>query len=325
MSFTFGEKIKVTLFGQSHGEVMGAVIDGLPAGFEIDSEKLNNFMARRVPGGKLASQRKEPDEVKIISGIFEGKTCGAPLCGIIENKDVIDKDYDKLKNIPRPSHADYPAFVRYDGFNDYRGGGALSGRITAPLCFAGGIILQILESKGISVKTEIVKIGETENPTVEETDKVILEAKEKGDSVGGKVRCEINGLPAGVGSPIFDGLDSIIAHSVFSVPAIKGIEFGETLPFGSENNDEYEYADGKITTKTNHQGGMAGGISNGMPIVFTCTVKPTPSIAKDQNSVDIETKENVKLQITGRHDPCILKRIMPAIEAAAALALINEL
>ena len=325
MSYTFGEKIKVTLFGQSHGEAMGAVIDGIPAGFEVDFEKLREFMLRRAPGGKMSTQRKETDEVKIISGIFEGKTCGAPLCGIIENKDVIDSDYDKLKLVPRPSHADYPAFVKYGGFNDYRGGGALSGRITAPLCFAGGIILQLLEKQGIGIKTEICEIGEKKNPNEEDIEKIISGARAKGDSVGGKIRCTVTGVPAGKGSPIFEGLDSVIAHSVFAVPGIKGIEFGETLAYGGLNNDAYKIENGSVITKSNRQGGMAGGISNGMPVVFTCTVKPAPSIAIEQNSVDLSTNENVKLTVGGRHDPCILPRVMPAIEAAVALALIQEL
>ena len=325
MSFTFGDKIKITLFGQSHGDAMGAVIDGLPAGFPIDFDKLNAFIGRRAPGGALTTKRKEKDEFKILSGIFEGKTCGAPLCGITENEDVNDRDYEKLKNIPRPSHADYPAFVKYGGFNDYMGGGALSGRITAPLCFAGGIILQMLENKGISVKTEIVKIGEKENPSDKEIENIIDEVRAKGDSVGGKIRCEITGVPAGIGEPIFGGLDSAIAHCIFAIPGIKGIEFGETLPFGSENNDEYAYDGEKIISKTNHQGGMSGGISNGMPIVFTCTVKPTPSIAAEQKSINLETKENVTLKIEGRHDPCILMRVGPAVESAAAIALIQYL
>lgn len=321
MSFSFGEKVKVTLFGESHGQLVGITVEGITPGFEPDWQKLDDFMARRAPGGQLATPRREPDKVKVVSGIFEGRCSGAPICGIIENKDVRDSDYDRIKNVPRPGHSDYTAKIRYNGFNDYRGSGALGGRMTAPLCFAGGLVIQLLEKKGIIFGTEITELGGKAVSGIEEINGIIAEAKEKGDSVGGKIRCTVSGVPAGLGDPFFDGLDSTLGHIVFSVPGIKGIEFGETQAFGSKNNDTFIFEDGKIKTLTNRHGGLLGGMTSGMPIVFTCTVKPTSSIHLTQKSIDIGLGTGAEISVTGRHDPCILPRVMPCIEAAAALAI----
>ena len=352
MSCNFGNNIKITIFGQSHSEAIGVVIDGLPAGFKIDTEKTAAFMARRAPGrNDLSTPRKEADEVKILSGVVDNVTCGAPLCAVIENTNTRSGDYDKLRLLPRPSHSDFAAMMKYNGFNDIRGGGNFSGRLTAPLCFAGAVCMQMLEEKGVRIGAHISSIGKADderfNPvTVGAADfdallsksfpvindkqgelmrKEIYDAKGSGDSVGGTIECAIVGMPVGTGDPIFDGIENRLACAIFGIPAIKGIEFGAGFEsarmLGSENNDDFTNDNGKIKTATNNHGGILGGISSGMPIVFRCAIKPTPSIGIEQQSVNTETGEEEKLVIGGRHDPCIVPRAVPCIEAAAAVVI----
>ena len=349
---TFGNSFKITIFGQSHSEAIGVVMEGLPAGFEIDTDALEAFTARRAPGGSATSTaRKEADKPEFISGLVDGKTCGAPLCAIIKNGDFRSKDYSKLKTVPRPAHADYAAFVKYGGFNDIRGGGQFSGRLTAPLCIAGGIALQLLSDMGIHIGAhvcEIAGISDAMFHPTEVTEKdfrlwdefptlspeagqkmtdAILEAKRNGDSVGGIIECAVTGIDAGYGSPMFDGVENVISRAVFAIPAVKGIEFGAGFEVsrkkGTENNDAFVVKDGKIVTLTNNSGGILGGITNGMPIIFRAAFKPTPSVAAEQNSINLDTKENCKLIIEGRHDPCVVPRAVPAVEAAAAVAVLD--
>ncbi len=352
MSCSFGERIKITIFGQSHSEAMGVVIDGLPAGFELDFEKIQNFLNRRAPGrNSMSTSRKEADKFSIVSGAVNGVTCGAPLCAIIENTNQHSGDYDKLKALPRPSHSDFAAYMKHNGFNDIRGGGNFSGRLTAPLCFAGAVIMQMLEKKGVHIGAHIKRIAkiddESFNPvTVNKLDfesvsakelpvindesgekmkAAVLEAKENGDSVGGIIECAVIGLEAGFGEPIFGGIENKISAAIFGIPAVKGIEFGSGFAgcdlFGSENNDEFIVENDKIKTATNNHGGILGGITSGMPVIFRCGVKPTPSIAKEQQTVNVATGESETLVIGGRHDPCIVQRAVPCVEAAAAIAL----
>ncbi|MBR4934849.1 MAG: chorismate synthase [Anaerotignum sp.] len=357
MSSDFGKKVKISIFGQSHSEAIGVVIDGLPVGEEIDLEEVQKFMERRAPGRNAwSTPRKEADMPRVVSGLFEGKTCGAPICAIIENTNTKSKDYDKLKDLPRPGHADYTAWVKYDGCNDHRGGGHFSGRLTAPLCFAGAVCKQILERKGIYVGAHILSIkgvkdvsfdavsvdaealkGVTskmfpvqDDAAGEAMQAAIASARERGDSVGGIVECAVTGLPVGVGEPMFDGLESVLAAAIFAVPAVKGVEFGTGFGvadlFGSENNDDFIYMeDGTVKTKTNHHGGSLGGISSGMPLVFRAAFKPTPSISMEQDTISISKRENDKLAVEGRHDPCIVPRAVPVVEAAAAVAILDLL
>jgi len=321
MSSTYGNKIKISIFGQSHSEAIGVTIDGLPAGFPIDMEKLQVFMNRRAPGqSKYTTSRKEADVPAFLSGLVDGVTCGAPLTAIIRNTNTRSSDYDNIRDIPRPGHADFTAHVKYGGFEDVSGGGHFSGRLTAPLCIAGGICKQLLEKQGIEVNASICEIGgNSEDPF-----SAIEEARSRGDSVGGIIECVVTGLPAGIGEPMFDGLENRIAQAVFAVPAVKGIEFGRGFEAGricgSENNDEFYYDGGQVKTRTNHHGGILGGISSGMPVVFRAAVKPTPSIAIEQNSISYSRGEDAVLAVRGRHDPCIVPRALPCIEAAAAIA-----
>ncbi len=321
MSSTYGNKIKISIFGQSHSEAIGVTIDGLPAGFSIDMEKLQVFMNRRAPGqSKYTTSRKEADVPAFLSGLVDGVTCGAPLTAIIRNTNTRSSDYDNIRDIPRPGHADFTAHVKYGGFEDVSGGGHFSGRLTAPLCVAGGICKQLLEKQGIEITASISEIG----GNAEEPFSAIEEAGSRGDSVGGIIECVVTGLPAGIGEPMFDGLENRIAQAVFAVPAVKGIEFGRGFEAGricgSENNDEFYYDGGEVKTRTNHHGGILGGISSGMPVVFKTAIKPTPSIAIEQNSISYSRKENAVLAVRGRHDPCIVPRALPCIEAAAAIA-----
>lgn len=352
MSGMWGSKIKLSIFGESHGNAIGITIDGLPAGFSIDMDKIMMEMARRAPGkSSLSTPRKESDIPEILSGYFEGKTTGTPLCAIIRNSNTKSKDYSKLKDVMRPGHADYTGAVRYKGFNDYRGGGHFSGRITAPLVFAGAICKQILEVKGIIVSAHINSIGkikdcsflesdisdellnsfkENELPLIntkleDEMRQEILSTRSSGDSIGGTIECAILGVSPGIGDPFFDSVESTLAHLMFSVPAVKGIEFGKGFDIskmrGSEANDEYYLENGNIKTKTNNNGGILGGITNGMPIIFNVAIKPTASIFKEQKAVNIITMEETTLCIEGRHDPCIVQRALPVIEAVAAIGI----
>ncbi|MEE0515378.1 MAG: chorismate synthase [Emergencia sp.] len=321
MASIYGNNIKISIFGQSHSAAIGVTVDGLPAGFAVDMEKLQDFLDRRAPGNsEFSTPRKEADRPEFLSGLVGNVTCGAPLTAVIRNTNTRSGDYDNIRDIPRPGHADYTAHMKYKGFEDVSGGGHFSGRLTAPLCIAGGIIMQILESKGISVQAEILEIGgNRENPF-----DTISEAKAEGDSVGGIISCTVTGLPAGIGEPMFDGIENRIAQAVFAVPAVKGIEFGAGFESarmrGSENNDEFCYEDGAVKTKTNNHGGVLGGISSGMPVVFRVCIKPTPSIVKEQRSISYSKEQDAVLSVRGRHDPCIVPRAVPCIEAAAAIA-----
>ena len=356
MSSTWGNKIKISVFGQSHAEAIGVCIDGLPAGEWVDREELRRFMQRRAPGrSAVSTPRREADEVKILCGLVEDVTCGAPLAAIIENTNTRSKDYEFLKETPRPAHADYPAQVKYGGFQDVRGGGHFSGRLTAPLCIAGGICLQILARKGIEIAAHISSVGDVQDegfdpmgisreslaglraadfPTLsaekgEEMRALILAASAEGDSVGGTLECMVTGLPVGIGGPLFGGLDGKIASAIFGIPAVKGIEFGAGFGAaemkGSENNDPYTVKDGKIQTLSNNAGGILGGISTGMPLLFKTAFKPTPSITKPQQSVRLSTLEETELRVVGRHDPCIVPRAVPVVEAVTAIALLDAL
>lgn len=344
MASIFGNKLRVSIFGQSHSEGIGVTMDGLPSGIQVDMDKLNSFLERRAPGNSdTATSRRESDRPEFLSGLLNGITCGAPLTAIIRNEDVKSQDYDEMKNTPRPGHADYTAHVKYDGNEDYRGGGHFSGRLTAPLCVAGGISIQVLEALGISITSEILEIGGEKINSPEDISRLILAAKEEGDSLGGIVECRISGVPVGVGDPIFDGVENRISQAVFGIPAIKGIEFGAGFNAarmkGSENNDCYYMYNEEIElgskegeekvvkasvirTKTNNAGGILGGIANGEEIVFRVAVKPTPSIAKEQETVDYDGNETI-LQVKGRHDPCIVPRVLPCVESAAAIAILD--
>lgn len=351
MSCSFGEKIKVTIFGQSHSDAIGVVIDGLPAGKKLDTDKIYSFMARRAPGkNKFSTPRKEADMPEILSGLVDSVTCGAPLCAVIRNSDTRSKDYENLRTVPRPAHADFTAFFKHNGFNDVRGGGNFSGRMTAPLCFAGAVCMQFLEDEGIRIGAHIEKIAgisddrynsvsvdfadvdKKEFPVLddakgEKMKEKIEEARLNSDSVGGVIECAVTGLPVGMGEPMFDGIENLISRAVFAVPAVKGIEFGSGFEgadmYGSENNDSFIVSDGKIVTQTNNHGGILGGISSAMPVIFRVAMKPTPSIGQKQRSVNLINREEEELTVGGRHDPCVVPRAVPCIEAAAAIAIIN--
>lgn len=353
MSSEFGNKIKVSIFGQSHGKAIGVTVHGLPAGEEIDLEELQSFMERRR-GGKnaMSTSRSETDRPEFLSGLENGRTCGAPLCAVIENNNTRSGDYDELKNKPRPGHADYTAHVKWNGEADMRGGGHFSGRLTAPLCIAGGIAKQILARRGIYVGAHLSDVAGIEDerfplaPTTEMFDDIagkafpviddkkgeemisaILAAKEEGDSVGAVIECAAIGVPAGLGEPMFGGVENRLAAAVFGIPAVKGIEFGAGFAAsamrGSENNDAFCIENGKITTKTNNCGGILGGITNAMPITFRVAIKPTPSISAAQSTVDLAEMCETRIQIKGRHDPCIGQRAVPVVEAVAAIVLLD--
>ncbi|MBO7430660.1 MAG: chorismate synthase [Spirochaetia bacterium] len=323
MSFDIGKNIHLTIFGQSHSKAIGAVIEGLPAGFRIDMRALKAFMARRAPGQKGTTARKEADRPIILSGLVDGITCGSPLAMMIENTDARSKDYEQFRAVPRPMHADYPAFVKYGGFNDIAGGGHFSGRLTAPLCFAGGVCLQYLGQKGIEIKAKLASAGGVSGKKMQEC---LEEARKSGDSVGGIVECCITGVPAGVGDSGFDSLESSLARILFSIPGVKGVDFGAGFASaamkGSAHNDAWCFDEkGNVKTKSNNHGGILGGLSTGMPITFRVAFKPTPSIALPQESVDLKSGKSTMLEIKGRHDPCIAVRAVPCVEAAAALVL----
>ncbi len=351
MSANWGKNIELSIFGESHGKAIGINLGKLPAGLPIDMDLVEKEMQRRAPGNNaLSTARKEKDQVEILSGIQNGITTGAPLCAIIYNSDQHSKDYSLLETHMRPGHSDYAAYMKYHGYNDVRGGGHFSGRITAPIVFAGAVIKQILAQQHIYVGAHIksIKNIEDENFDVElnkdildrlstqlypvlnafvfkQMEEVVNNARKEGDSVGGKIECGVIGLPAGIGEPFFDSLESTIAHLMFSIPAVKGLEFGDGFnlckAFGSESNDSYYYENDEVKTKTNHNGGIVGGISNGMPITFTVGIKPTPSIALKQETINVKTKENTTLEIKGRHDPCIVFRAVAVVEAMCAIAI----
>lgn len=327
MKNTIGNSIAVTLFGESHGEAIGVVLDGMPSGIEVDKNYIASQLTRRRPKDALSTPRQEKDEFSILSGVFEGRTTGTPICITIPNADTHSKDYGEMQYKMRPSHADYTANCRYNGFQDYRGGGHFSGRITAALVAAGALIIPALNKKGININTNILSIaGET---TEEKRNEKILAAKSEGDSVGGVLETSITGVPAGVGEPWFDTVEGMLSHAIFSIPAVKGIEFGLGFNFadkkGSEANDQM-YADGdSVKCYTNNNGGVMGGITNGMPIVFRTVIKPTPTISKEQKTVDISTMQNTTIAARGRHDPCIVHRASVVVESVAALVIADML
>ncbi|MBO7708024.1 MAG: chorismate synthase [Thermoguttaceae bacterium] len=348
MSSAYGKTIRLNIFGQSHSAAVGMTLENVPAGEAVDFDRLHRFMARRAPGkNSYSTARKEADQPVFLSGLVGNVTCGAPIAAVIYNTDARSRDYENLRYVPRPGHADYTAAVKFGGNQDIAGGGHFSGRLTAPFCIAGGLAKQFLAARGIRVFARIAAIGavddegelksavsEKEFPTVsdargEEMKSLIAKMKSEGDSVGGVVECAATGLPVGLGDPIFDGMENRIAQAVFGIPAVKGIEFGAGFGAarltGSENNDAFVVKRGKIVTETNNAGGILGGITNGMPLVFRAAFKPTPSIAKTQKSVDLRTKKTVDLNIAGRHDPCIVPRAVPVVEAAAALAIYDAL
>ena len=323
MSSSYGSNYRISIFGESHSAAIGVAIEGLPAGSAIDMEALQEFMERRAPGrDALSTARREADAPEFLCGVKNGIATGAPISAIIRNSDTRSQDYANLANIPRPGHADFPAEVKFGGHQDRAGGGHFSGRLTAPLCIAGAIAVQQLKKMGVKVSAKAVRIGGETDP--EKMEATISAARAEGDSVGGIVEAEVSGLPVGVGDPMFGGLENRIAQAVFGIPAVKGIEFGEGFAVaglkGSENNDPYLVEDGKVVPATNRAGGILGGISTGAPVVFRVAFKPTPSIAKEQDSVDLATGEPTKLVVKGRHDPCVVLRAVPCVEAAAAIA-----
>lgn len=356
MSSEFGNKLRVSIFGQSHGEAIGCVVNGFPAGEEIDFDALNRFMERRRGGkGTHSTARAEADMPEFLSGVQDGKTCAFPLCAVIRNADTRSKDYSALKNTPRPGHADLTARFKWGENADMRGGGHFSGRLTAPICIAGGIAKQILEKRGIFIgahiseiagvkdekfplfpdKTLFDEIAGKEIPVMDDlSGEKMLDEIEKArlslDSVGGIVECAITGVPEGLGDPMFDGVENRLAQAIFGIPAVKGVEFGEGFGAanlsGSRNNDEFFFDEnGRILSKTNHAGGILGGITTGMPVTLRAAFKPTPSIAQKQKTVNIETHENTEIEITGRHDPCVVIRAVPVVEAVCALVILDML
>ena len=348
MSSTYGENLKLSIFGQSHGPAIGVVLDGIPAGLPVDVEKLQAFLNRRAPGqNDWSTPRKEEDRPEFLGGILDGYTCGAPIAAVIYNKNTRSGDYSSLKDCPRPGHADYTAQVKYGGFQDAAGGGHFSGRLTAPLCIAGGLCKQWLEEMGVRIGAHISQIASIEDdlfdPLAPQLDNVksafavlntksgesmrncIAEARTEGDSVGGSIECAVTGLPAGIGEPMFGGAESRMAQILYGIPAVKAVEFGAGVSAGymrgSQCNDDYIMENGVAKALTNNAGGILGGITTGMPIIFRVTVKPTPSIAKPQQTVNLKTGEVATIEVKGRHDPCIVPRAVPVVEAAAAIAI----
>lgn len=356
MSSLYGNSIKISIFGQSHSDSIGVVIDGIPAGEELDLEKLRAYTARRAPANNsLGTPRKEADEFEILSGVANGKFCGAPFAAVIKNTNIKPGDYSEFSDKPRPGHSDYTAGVKYFGANDFSGGGHFSGRLTAPFCIAGGICAQLLERRGIYIAAHHERIGAVTDTrfdartvskadfdalcvkgltvinesVLEKMEAEIENAKVQKDSVGGVIECAAIGLPVGLGDPMFDGMENRIAKAVFAVPGVKGIEFGVGFDCaklrGSENNDPFMYENGRVVTETNNHGGILGGITSGMPLIFRAAMKPTPSIFKEQKTVSLSEKADTVLSIKGRHDPCIAVRALPCIEAAAAVAIYDAL
>lgn len=353
MSSEFGKLLRVSVFGESHGPAIGVLIDGLPAGEAVDADELQRFMNRRRPGqNALSTARKESDAPRFLSGLRDGVTNGFPLAALIGNADQRSGDYDAFRDTPRPGHADYTAFVKWGGAADMRGGGHFSGRLTAPICIAGGIAKQILARRNIHIGAHLSSVANIADdafplyPAKELFDAVaakafpvlndragkrmqeaIAKAREESDSVGGVVECAAVGIPSGWGGPMFEGMESRLAAALFGIPAVKGVEFGagftaSTLR-GSENNDAFAVEQGRVVTVTNHSGGILGGITNGMPLLFRAAFKPTPSIARPQRSVNLRTNQEIEMTIPGRHDPCVAHRAAPVVEAAAAVVLLD--
>ena len=352
MKNTFGNSIALTLFSESHGAYIGAVLDGLAPGIPVNEEFIKSQLDKRRPAGKISTARREQDEFQIVSGVFEGKTTGTPLTILIPNSAQHSKDYSATRSLARPGHADYTAYAKYHGYEDYRGGGHFSGRVTAALVAAGAVLISALAQKGIAIGTHIRSCGGVEdrsfediaadinelngmdfavldNAKAEKMKAKIEEAAAEGDSVGGVLETAVIGMPAGVGEPWFDTVEGVLSRALFSVPAIKGVQFGDAFDMvngrGSEYNDSFYISDKEIKTDTNHNGGVNGGITNGMPIVFRCAVKPTPSIFKAQDTVDFMNRENSVLELKGRHDPAIIHRARVVVDSVTALALADLL
>lgn len=350
MSSTYGENLKLTIFGQSHGAAIGMTLDGIPAGLPVDFEELQVFLNRRAPGqNNWSTPRKEEDRPEFLAGVLDGFTCGAPIAAVIHNTNTRSGDYANLKDCPRPGHADYTAQIKYGGFQDAAGGGHFSGRLTAPLCIAGGLCKQWLAERGIRIAARITAIADVTdiaadalNPPLDligadfpvlspdagqRMRDRIAEARMECDSVGGIIECYITGVPAGLGEPMFGGVESRIAQIVYGVPAVKSVEFGigreAAALLGSQCNDAFTVENGRVSTLTNHAGGILGGITNGMPIIFRAAIKPTPSISRPQQSVSLSRAQEQELIVKGRHDPCIVPRAVPVMEAAAAIAMFD--
>ncbi len=356
-SSVWGNNLRLSVFGESHGPAVGVVLDGFPWGETVDMDALHLQMRRRAPGqDKTATPRKEADLPQFLSGIQDGFTTGAPICILIENTNTHSGDYSNLKRVPRPGHSDYPAFVKYGGFNDIRGGGHFSARITAGICAAGALCRQVLLRRGVRIAGHVLSIGDRQDacfpetqispeemerlaslyfPTLQPSAKTAMEeaiqkARTAGDSIGGVVECAVTGMPAGLGGPLFGGVESLLSAALFAIPAVKGVEFGAGFSVsrmrGSQNNDPFRCtSSGQVVSSTNHAGGILGGITDAMPILFRAAFKPTPSISLPQESVDLLTKENVPLEVRGRHDPCVVPRAVPVVESMAALCMLDLL
>lgn len=350
---SIGKEFTVTTFGESHGKVVGVVVDGCPAGLPLSEEDFQEELDQRIPADlRIVSPRVEKDHASILSGVFNGYTTGAPIALTVENKETKSSDYDAIKDLPRPAHSDYPARIRYGGFNDYRGGGRFSGRVTVALIMAGVVAKKLLNRYNIDVLAYTQAIGQVQSDKkftaaeikknriqaatrcpdlacAEKMEQAIITAKEAGDSLGGVIECQTLNMPAGVGEPLFDTLDGDLAKALFAVPAVKGVEFGVGFKasemLGSENNDAFLVKGGKVVTATENAGGILGGLSSGMPIVIRVAIKPTPSISKEQQTVDLSSMQNAPISVKGRHDPCVVPKAVPAIEAAVAITLVDHL
>ncbi len=352
MSSCFGQHLHLSLFGQSHGEAIGITMDGFPAGMKVDMAHLAAEMARRAPGSSsMTTPRKEPDQPEFLSGIMDGHTTGQPICAIIRNTNMHSRDYGQGVDLVRPGHADYTGHVRYYGFEDWRGGGHFSGRLTAPIVLAGTLCRQYLQAQGVTIGTHIQQLENLKDgsfldhphadfeklhamtlPVLTEgldqaMEEAVLAAKADGDSVGGVIECMVRGVPAGLGAPFFDSAESMLAHLMFAIPAVKGVSFGEGFGFaalrGSQANDSFRMENGRVATMTDHCGGILGGITDGMPLIFRCCIRATPSIAREQETVSLQKQENATMAIKGRHDPCILPRAVPVVEAMTAIGLME--
>jgi chorismate synthase len=350
---SLGKEFIVTTFGESHGKIVGVLIDGCPAGLALSEEDFQEELDRRIPAEpKIVSARMEKDTAKILSGVFNGKTTGAPIAITVDNKETKSSDYDAIKDLPRPGHSDYPARIRYGGFNDYRGGGRFSGRVTVALILAGVIAKKLLGRYDIDVLAYTAAIGKIKSQMrgsasemrknrnaaatrcpdlacAEKMEEAIIAAKNAGDSLGGIVECVVLNMPVGIGEPLFDALDADLAKALFGVSAVKGVEFGAGFAaaemLGSQNNDEFVMKNGKVESASENAGGILGGLSSGMPITMRVAIKPTPSISKEQKTVNLCTMENATLSVKGRHDPCVVPKAVPAIEAVVALTLVDHL
>lgn len=349
---SIGKEFVVTSFGESHGKIVGVTVDGCPAGLPLSEADIQEELDRRIPPQpKIVSGRIEKDKAQILSGVFNGFTTGAPITMMVENKEADSSDYEAIKDLPRPGHADYTIWVKYGGFADFRGGGRFSGRVTVGLIMAGAVAKKLLRSFDVDVLAYTIAIGSVklerklgyeeiskryetavrcpDLACAEKMEEAIIEARKEGDSLGGIIEVLVMNVPAGVGEPLFNALDADITKALFTVPAVKGVEFGAGFKAaelkGSENNDAFQIRKGQVSTLTNHAGGVLGGISTGMPIIARIAVKPTPSIAKQQQTVNLSTMENATISVKGRHDPCVVPKAVPAVESAVAITLADHM